>query len=264
MSSVPTCFQIFRSPQRWNRKKASRVLKSLAFDKRILESLSASLLHPPLLNPTWENQTFSKRLLYTRTQPLRVVNNGTGTHNHSLFEEQIKELETERNTNSDPITTTTVEADFQDSLHEMNEERELLYGFTDEEKDAWTDASNNKVDGKAFMKELGRLHELQDQKDQMGKNEIYQENQSLHHEENNRFTHLTNEQKDIHMVDVGNKKVTRRIAHAQCKVIFPPSVMKAFEFHHTNHDSHELKDEIIGPKGPIFATAKIAGIMGAK
>jgi len=51
------------------------------------------------------------------------------------------------------------------------------------------------------------------------------------------------------------KDVTRRVAVAESKVVFPPEVLEAFSAN-TN--------EMVGPKGPIFATAKIAGIMAAK
>jgi cyclic pyranopterin phosphate synthase len=59
------------------------------------------------------------------------------------------------------------------------------------------------------------------------------------------------------MVDVGNKTPTRRIAKARCTVTFPPEVLSAFSTQPQNKD-------MIGPKGPIFETARLAGIMGAK
>jgi MoaC family len=59
----------------------------------------------------------------------------------------------------------------------------------------------------------------------------------------------------VTMVDVGSKQVSRRTARAQSQVVFPPEVMAAFELR---------GEELIGPKGPIFATAKLAGIMAAK
>jgi len=62
------------------------------------------------------------------------------------------------------------------------------------------------------------------------------------------------------MVDVGHKEVTTRMAEAQTKVILPDSVMEAFGLDaNTGH-----QNELIGPKGPILATAKLAGIMAAK
>jgi len=69
------------------------------------------------------------------------------------------------------------------------------------------------------------------------------------------FTHLDKDTKGVNMVDVGGKQVTARRAKARTTVVFPPEVMAAFEI---------TGGELVGPKGPIFATAKIAGIMAAR
>jgi cyclic pyranopterin phosphate synthase len=55
------------------------------------------------------------------------------------------------------------------------------------------------------------------------------------------------------MVDVGNKAVTSREAHARTAVVLPQSVLAALD-----------GDEIQSKKGPVFATAIIAGVMAAK
>ena len=55
------------------------------------------------------------------------------------------------------------------------------------------------------------------------------------------------------MVDVGGKAVTAREAHAQTIVVLPDAVLAALE-----------GDEIQSKKGPVFATAIIAGVMAAK
>jgi cyclic pyranopterin phosphate synthase len=55
------------------------------------------------------------------------------------------------------------------------------------------------------------------------------------------------------MVDVGDKPVTRRTAHAVAIVTLPPALAAL------------LKDgEITTKKGPIFHAAVLAGVMGAK
>lgn len=55
------------------------------------------------------------------------------------------------------------------------------------------------------------------------------------------------------MVDVSDKAVTERTAEAQSIVILPPAVLA------------EVSDgEIATKKGPVFATAIIAGVMAAK
>ena len=55
------------------------------------------------------------------------------------------------------------------------------------------------------------------------------------------------------MVDVSDKAVTERTAHARSLVSLPAAVL------------HEVSgDEIATKKGPVFATAIIAGVMAAK
>ena len=55
------------------------------------------------------------------------------------------------------------------------------------------------------------------------------------------------------MVDVGAKAVTRREATARSRVFLPEPVVEAL-----------AGDEIQSKKGPVFATAIIAGVMAAK
>jgi cyclic pyranopterin phosphate synthase len=55
------------------------------------------------------------------------------------------------------------------------------------------------------------------------------------------------------MVDVSDKSTTRREAHAQSVVVLPEAVLAALD-----------GDEINSKKGPVFATAVIAGVMAAK
>ena len=55
------------------------------------------------------------------------------------------------------------------------------------------------------------------------------------------------------MVDVGDKAVTSREAHARTAVVLPDEVLAVLD-----------GDEIQSKKGPVFATAIIAGVMAAK
>jgi len=55
------------------------------------------------------------------------------------------------------------------------------------------------------------------------------------------------------MVDVSNKQVSNREAHARTLVRFPPEVAVQF-----------TEGEIRTAKGPVFATAIVAGVMAAK
>lgn len=55
------------------------------------------------------------------------------------------------------------------------------------------------------------------------------------------------------MVDVSEKKITKRIAKAQAVVFLGKEIL-----------SRMKGDELITKKGPVFQTAIIAGVMGAK
>ncbi len=66
------------------------------------------------------------------------------------------------------------------------------------------------------------------------------------------FSHLDAQNRPA-MVNVGDKAVTRRTAHAVATVSLPPALAAL------------LRDgEIATKKGPIFQTAILAGVMGAK
>lgn len=55
------------------------------------------------------------------------------------------------------------------------------------------------------------------------------------------------------MVNVATKSVTQRYAVAQCAIRLPKAVWTAFR-----------DADIMAPKGPVLATATVAGIIGAK
>jgi cyclic pyranopterin monophosphate synthase len=66
------------------------------------------------------------------------------------------------------------------------------------------------------------------------------------------FSHLDSERRPT-MVDVGDKTASKRTAVAEARVQFPPAV------------AAELRDSgFTSSKGPIFDTAIVAGVMGAK
>ncbi len=66
------------------------------------------------------------------------------------------------------------------------------------------------------------------------------------------FTHL-DAADNPSMVDIGEKKVTKRIATARSTVILTDEILTLLE-----------GDEIQTKKGPVFQTAIIAGVMAAK
>jgi cyclic pyranopterin phosphate synthase len=66
------------------------------------------------------------------------------------------------------------------------------------------------------------------------------------------FTHIDADGK-VKMVDVGHKLDSRREAIASARIILPVEVREKL-----------VNNEIHGKKGPVFQTARLAGIMGAK
>jgi cyclic pyranopterin phosphate synthase len=66
------------------------------------------------------------------------------------------------------------------------------------------------------------------------------------------FTHIDSANRPT-MVDVGDKAVTKRIAVAEARVRFPAAVAAALR-----------SQDFATSKGPVFQTAIIAGVMGAK
>ena len=62
-----------------------------------------------------------------------------------------------------------------------------------------------------------------------------------------------NEKGNAAMVDVSEKADTLRVAKAQAEIIFPENLNELFQ-----------NNEYQSPKGPVFQTARIAGIQGAK
>jgi len=68
----------------------------------------------------------------------------------------------------------------------------------------------------------------------------------------NKFTHLDKSGK-ANMVDVGDKKTSKRMARAQAVVKVSSEILGIFE-----------RDDLQTKKGPVFQTAIIAGIMASK
>ena len=66
------------------------------------------------------------------------------------------------------------------------------------------------------------------------------------------FTHISKDG-NPQMVNVSEKKISRRIAEAQATIDVGDEILSMI------HD-----DELVTKKGPVFQTAIIAGVMGAK
>tara|TARA_R110001583_G_scaffold61034_2_gene180887 strand:+ start:27485 stop:27964 length:480 start_codon:yes stop_codon:yes gene_type:complete len=68
----------------------------------------------------------------------------------------------------------------------------------------------------------------------------------------NKFTHI-NEKNTPKMVNVGDKKITKRVATAKATMFLGSEII-----------SHFNEKELITKKGPVFQTAIIAGIQAVK
>ena len=163
--------------------------------------------------------------------------------------------------------------DYLKQLQELNDEREQLFGFTQEEQEAWKSPqvhSSTLLDAvQQARQELDSPNLKEDDDDHADyRQESAIESESafpphssllstLQNTNEHRFTHVNKEHTGVHMVNVGDKLVTQRRAKACSRVVFPPLVMTAL-FATTK------SGDFVGPKGPIFETAKIAGIMAAK
>lgn len=285
------------------------------------------------LSPT--SSTYIQFQSYTSTSKYsnNDNNNPTGSDYHKLYQEQIQELEKERSelfgtsdddnndydANNKSNTTSSPMDEMKKSIDEMNREREEIYNFSKEEKQAWgnmtasstsnnspttttttstvSDASNttthtnHPVNHKLSPELMNSIHQAREAKERY-EAEIAKETESkvnemiqnMNHpnnkeqqkeivqEENNPiFTHLNKSGEEVSMVDVGDKTVSKRVAIARSSVWFPPEVMEAFGLEYDVDEtdtatgvSQSSSSDVVGPKGPIFATARIAGIMGAK
>jgi hypothetical protein len=150
-------------------------------------------------------------------------------------------------------------------MKELQEEREALFSFSDEEKAAWSSSANRKLDHSLLdrVEQARRLSKSDETvgslpESNMDDDDDDDDDYSSNDCSASNLTHLTKDGASVQMVDVGSKDVTRRRAVARSTLRFPPGVIeKAFR-------NAMDQTDLVGPKGPIFATAKIAGIMAAK
>jgi cyclic pyranopterin phosphate synthase len=213
-----------------------------------------------------------------------TTTNLTAGERYQLYFEQMQELQNEQKSlfgdenSTAPIEYETEEGEpalwssstkakmYRQQVEEWKNEREELFGFTDHDIDSWKKHGNDPKHDPAFLETIEQARRLQQQKQKRRENRInalaekQEEQEQPEKEEEEKestsaaLSHV-DEQNRIHMVDVGQKTVTQRIAVARSIVRFPESVMRVL----TKSD-HEL----VGPKGPILQTATIAGIMAAK
>jgi hypothetical protein len=184
---------------------------------------------------------------------------------------------------------------FQQQLMELQEERTSLYGFTEEDHVAWSQQPQQQQHGGGFnhchdpalMTQIEQARQrqstetsmllsadkghVQDQNSTMNKLEKAMTSASTAIEQQHpsaTLTHVSADGQTIQMVDVSDKAITDRIAVAESRIIFPPLVMTTLKVYRSTStetlENHVIADDLIGTKGPIFATAKVAGIMAAK
>ena len=197
---------------------------------------------------TYKNRPF--RILSTQLSRFRF---GTASSNDTTA-------------NSIHSTGSDAYAVYKEQMEDLQAEREALFMFSDEEKLSWTNhsvtegnsKSNNSNNSSSSEVQYRSLEDTLTHLRSLGSNEfsMNEEDDSYMVSPSSPFTHLSSSGDSISMVDVGNKIATTRMAKAQCKVIFPSEVMAAFDIRNNG--------EMVGPKGPIFETARLAGIMGAK
>jgi hypothetical protein len=183
-----------------------------------------------------------------------------GQQQDAFFAEEIQKLEQERKEffgeNSQTGTAAPKQDMAQEHLEQMHFERESLFEFNAEEKQAWSQADFSSSGGKVSAQRMQEIAEARAAVER-GESQPQQQTTNVAVEEHHpSFSHVSQEGDSVHMVDVGHKKVTTRMAHAQTKVILPNEVLEAF--------ARSGPNELVGPKGPILATAKLAGIMAAK
>ena len=184
-----------------------------------------------------------------------------------------------KNKNNDDLSSSDSHAEYMKQLQELQDERQELFGFTQEEEYAW---QNVKVHSSVLLEEVKKARQSSHVHATPHHPVDYRQEEAIectsssssfpsktsvisrkHNDSENDddddavFTHLDQDNLSVNMVNVGHKPVTKRTARARTKVVFPPEVMAAFDL--VSHPN-----DLVGPKGPIFATAKIAGIMAAK
>ena len=226
------------------------------------------------------------------------------SNKHKLFRQQMEELQLERQTlfgneegNSDSIltkTTTSSSAErsndndndnyllfTKQQMADLQQEREELFGFTEHDRKAWGNASSagHKHDA-SFMEQIRLARQEQQQQQQeesCTQHDLLPASLEMNLDDDDDIdtsgcagssssatsttatglAHVASDGQSMHMVDVGSKAVTRRTATARSTVVFPEAVLTAFRRNGSSTD-------LVGPKGPIFATAVLAGIMAAK
>ena len=136
---------------------------------------------------------------------------------------------------------------FREQMEELKREREELFGFTEEDRQAWSKAGLDHQHPASLMEEI-----------EQARSAASNPPPTLSNSPN--LSHISDDGASVRMVDIGEKEATARVAVARTEVLLPPEVLEAFTLSELGAGTTEL----VGVKGPIFETARIAGIMAAK
>ena len=180
---------------------------------------------------------------------------------------------------------------FKEQMEQLKREREEMFGFTEEEEDSWSNLTSGKeklstalmdsVKQARAEADAARTVESPDPPTTADVSTVDTSNfkgssssasrtpvsTTTSYAPSHGLTHLSEDGSSVHMVDIGDKTITQRMARAETRVILPPDVVEALQKSQQQQHQQQNNDvgtELIGPKGPIFATAKIAGVMAAK
>mmetsp|Transcript_4417 Transcript_4417/g.11401 ORF Transcript_4417/g.11401 Transcript_4417/m.11401 type:complete len:457 (-) Transcript_4417:335-1705(-) len=151
------------------------------------------------------------------------------------------------------------------------DDRESRFQFTSEDRAAWGKPNPDPKDMQRVLEavalerkkeaDYAKSASLSPSSSSSSKEQRRGKQAEEHHES---FSHVSEDGAGVHMVDVGRKATTARTAHARSEVWLPPEVLEAFAPGSRSESEKNPSAELVGPKGPIFATAKIAGIMACK
>ena len=181
-----------------------------------------------------------------------------------------------RGSDDDYNNTEDPHAMFKEQMEQLKDERENMFGFTEDEEDSWSNLTSGKEQlPTSLMESVKQARDEYNARTvespdpyaittetataSSSSSSSTSSSAASYSEPSHGLTHLSEDGSSVNMVDVGDKAITQRMARAETRVIFPPEVVEAFQKSQNGGDT-----ELVGPKGPIFATAKIAGIMAAK
>jgi hypothetical protein len=150
---------------------------------------------------------------------------------------------------------------FEEQMLDLKDEREALFGFTSEDRQVWSNNASTHRHDQSFMDEINAARDvISDSQTQANKVDNLHSQWKEPHNGSPSVSDLSHvsDGESIQMVNISDKEPTQRVAVAQSRVVFPLEVARVLGTYESN------KNELTGPKGPIFQTAKLAGILAAK